>query len=85
MKKEFITTWSEESLGLQPDSAGRLNFLDSTIEREDLYKYSESDDAYDYHDTAGTARAILPTDIRFLDLLGFAGKRTKVTIEIIPW
>jgi len=33
--------------------------------------------------TREDTKAIIPDDIPFLDLLGFIGKQTKVTIEVI--
>lgn len=33
----------------------------------------------------GEAYAFVPDDIKFGDLIGFSGLKTKVTIEVVPW
>lgn len=69
MKKEFVTTWTQDKV--------HVDSKPQTIAKEAFYnKVGEY---------TNTAECILPDDITFRDLLGFVGKRTKVTIEVIPW
>lgn len=68
LKKEFITTWSQQHITPQRDNIHNSLF-DVKTEKYEI----------DYSATT----AILPDDIKFLDLVGFQGKTTKVTIEVI--
>lgn len=38
-----------------------------------------------FFDGARNQEMILPDDVRYSDLLCFVGRKTKVTIELLPW
>lgn len=71
-KKEFITTWSRQPIALSPNAVNKM-----TIAQTSFFDPPAGD--------GGPTDAVLPDDIKFLDLLPLVGQRTKITIEVIPW
>lgn len=69
LKREFITTWTEETVHAQTQKM--------SISQARFFDRT--------HSSADPTKAMIPHDMPFLDLIAFSGKKTKVTIEIIPW
>lgn len=72
MKKEFITSWTQERvepLCIDEMPIERANFFDTSVRVGEKNRIS----------------AITPDDMPFEALTCFLGKRTKVTIEVLPW
>lgn len=55
--------------------AAFANVRQLTLTQQRFYDPPAKDSAY----------AILPDDLSYWDLMAFAGKKTKITIEEIPW
>ena len=70
LKKEFTTSWSQETVFAQVNKM--------TITQARFFE-----DNTNGHPS--TCVAIIPDNIPFSELMGFAGHKTKVTIEIVPW
>ena len=70
MKKEFITTWSAEIVD--------VNIHKMPIPRSRFFSCATPK----YR--TGNAEIIVPDDVTYDQLCVFEGRRTKVTIEILP-